>query len=89
MVNPTDRRVLEYALTGSMHILYDTDDGPVYWDFDFKKEEFQAGSVCNGGFVPEVTLKYKAEPSAEEQLGDLVEKAKRHYKHTEVKGALR
>lgn len=77
---PADKACIKYAMKNSNCILTDTDDGPVYWDFDFKKKEFRAGSVCNTGLIPVVVQKYEPEPSVYEQLLRLTEKVTEHYK---------
>ena len=69
---PADKACIKYAMKNSNCILTDTDDGPVYWDFDFKKKEFRAGSVCNTGLIPVVVQKYRPEPSVfEMRTGDI------------------
>lgn len=83
MVSPADRACIEYAMkVGSL--LLDHESG-VYWRFDFEKEEFQVGTVCNTGLIVDIVQKYEAGPSVEWQLSELIEKAKEYYHYEEGK----
>ena len=53
--------------------------GGVYWDFDFEKEEFRVGTACNSGLIVDFTVKYDEGERLDDQLYDLVEKAKEYY----------
>ena len=53
--------------------------GGVYWDFDFEKEEFRVGTACNAGLLVDFTVKYDEGERLDDQLYNLVEKAKENY----------
>ena len=59
-------------------LLLDQGSG-VYWDFDFRKKEFQVGTACNAGLLVDFTVKYDESKRLCDQLCSLVEKAKEHY----------
>ena len=54
-------------------------EGGVYWDFDFEKNEFRVGTACNTGLLVDFTVKYDEGESVDDQLYELIEKAKEHY----------
>ena len=59
-------------------ILLDRGSG-VYWDFDFEKEEFRVGTVCNTGLLVDFTVKYDEGERLDNQLLVLTEKAEEYY----------
>ena len=71
-----DRAEIEDAMKHSL--LLDRGSG-VYWDFDFKKEEFRVGTACNVGLLVDFTMKYDGCERVQDQLCDLAEKAEEFY----------
>lgn len=61
-------------------VLFDTPDGPVYWDLDVGRMVFVAGSCANTGLIPEVEVPYDRDLELCEHLERLTEKAKEFYK---------
>ena len=60
-------------------ILFDTPDGPVYWDLDVKRMVFVAGGCTNTGIIPEVEVPYDKDLELYDHLEKLTEKARKHY----------
>lgn len=85
MVSPTKAAGIRNAMKHSL--LLDWGSG-IYWDFDFEKEEFRVGTVCNTGLLVDFTQKYDAGRSVDEQLSDITEKAKEYYHYEEKEGFL-
>ena len=85
MINPTDAACIRSAM--KLPLLLDWGSG-IYWDFDFEKEEFRVGTVCNTGLIVDFTVKYRSEPSVYEQLSEITEKAKEYYHYEEKESFL-
>lgn len=60
-------------------VLFDTPDGPIYWDFDVERMVFVAGSCTNLGIIREVEMPYDEDLELCEPLERLTEKAKEFY----------
>lgn len=60
-------------------ILFNTPDGPVYWNFDVGRMAFVAGGCADAGIIPEVALPYDKSLELCEHLERLADKTRRHY----------
>lgn len=85
MVSPADAAYIRGAM--KFPLLLDWGSG-IYWDFDFKKEEFRVGTACNTGLLVDFTQKYDAGRSVDEQLSEITEEAKEYYHYEEKESFL-
>lgn len=72
----SDRKAVEAAM--KYPLLLNQGSG-VYWDFDFEKEEFRVGTVCNTGLLVDFTVKYDKGERLYDQIYRLIEKTEEHY----------
>ena len=64
-------------------ILFNTPDGPVYWDFDPGKLVFFAGGCTNTGIIPVVQVPYDGSLELYDHLEKLTNAAKEYYNEKE------
>ena len=61
------------------HVLFDTEDGAIYWDFNYKKGVFEAGDATNAGLIPEFSHAYEPSDAFQMNLVDFHAAAQEHF----------
>ena len=61
------------------HVLFDTEDGAYYWDFNYEKGGFEAGGACNWGLIPEFSHRYEPSDTFQMNLVDFHAAAQEHF----------
>lgn len=61
------------------HTLFDTEDGTIYWDFNYEKGGFEAGGACNWGLIPEFFHAYEPSDTFQANIEDFYAAAQEHF----------